>query len=99
MKIYHNSQLTSKLRGFVFKNQGDWINLLIGINLQEDEQGNIHVYPVYRGIRFISLSDCQVIEIPLFQKSLVIALEKWRLRVMMLKASDLVDSDVGNHEK
>lgn len=99
MRIYHNSQFTSELRGFVFKNQGDLLNLLIGINLQEDEQGNIHVYPVYRGIRFVRFPDCHLIEIPLFQKSLIIVFEKWRIRMMLLKASNLVDSDVGNHEK
>jgi len=91
MKIYHNSQYKSRLRWFVFKNKGDWLNFLIGINLEEDEHGDIHIYPVYRGVRFVRMPDCQLIEIPLFQKGLLIILEKWRLRILLLDANDLVE--------
>lgn len=90
MKIYHNSQYKSKLRMFVFKNNGGWLNFLIGVNLEEDQQGDIHIYPVYRGVRLVRMPDCQLIEIPIFQKGLLIVMEKWRLRILLLDANELV---------
>ena len=96
MKIYHNAQFLSKLKRFVFKKNGDYLNTLIGINLAETELGDMHVYPVYRSIRFVRFPDCFLIELPLGKKGLVILIRKYRIESFILDADTLDLSDVGN---
>ena len=99
MKIYYNSQFVSELKRFVIMNQGNWMSSLIGVNLKEDTQGNLHIFPVYRGIRLVRLHDCTLLEIPFFQKRLIFALDKWWLKIMLIGADKLEISDIGNSEE
>lgn len=89
MKIFHNSQYLSKLRPFVLKNKENFLNFLIGINLDEDENGDIHLYPVYRCLRIFKLNEALLIEIPLFKKGLLVVLEKYHIKILLLSASNL----------
>lgn len=96
MKIYHNAQFLSRLKRFVFKNNGDWLNTLIGINLTESERGELHIYPVYRSLRFVRFPDFLLIEIPLAKKGLVFLIKKFRIEFFVLDAESLDFSDIGN---
>lgn len=96
MIIYHHRQCKGKLKRFIFRRNNDWMAFLIGINLEEDTQGVIQIYPVYRAIHFIKEPNCLLIEIPLFNKGLVIIFEKFNIRFALLDADFPEISDVGN---
>ena len=99
MKIYHNAQFLSKLKRFVFKKNGDFLNTLIGINLAETELGEMHVYPVYRSLRFVRFPDSFLIELPFGKRGLVFLIRKYRIECFVLDADTLDISDVRNtHE-
>jgi hypothetical protein len=99
MKIYHNAQFLSRLKRFIFKNKGDWLNTLIGINLTESERGEIYIYPVYRSLRFVRISGFLLIEIPLGKKGLVVSIKKYRVEFFMLDAETLDVSDIGKNNQ
>ena len=89
MKIYHNSRIIAVLRRFILNIGGDWLNRLVGINLQEDTHGDINVYPVYRSFRIRKLDRGLLVEIPWYQKQLIILLGFEGIHFTLVEASQL----------
>lgn len=96
MIIYHNRHIKAKLSRFVLRRNQDWMVHLIGIDLEEDAKGDIRVYPVYRAIHFQKEPDRLIIEIPIFNKGLVILLQDFHIRIALLEPAFPDNSDVGN---
>jgi len=99
MIIYYNHHYQAKLKRFIFRRKNDWMAWLIGIDLEEDSKGDIHVYPVYRAIHIHQEPNRLIIEIPLFNKGLVILFEDFRIRIALLDPAIPHHSDVGNNHQ
>ena len=95
MKIYHNSNIVAVLKRFIPQKGGDFLNRLVGINLQEYPGGEINVFPVYRALRFRKFPDGRLIEIPFRKKQLVILISKDGIFHEFVAESQLHLSDVG----
>ncbi len=99
MKIYHNARLVAALKRFIPHRNGDWLNRLIGINLEEDQQGDINVYPVYRSLQVRRFKEGVLIQTPLFNMQLLILIDRSGIHCKFLEASELSHSDVGITEQ
>jgi hypothetical protein len=99
MKIYHNARIVAVLKRFIPKKGGDWLNRLVGIDLEESRQGDIHVFPVYRSWRFRHMPEGLFFETPLLRKQLVILIGKGGCHFDLVPESQLHLSDVGKTEQ
>lgn len=95
MKIYHNSRIVTVLKRFIPHRGGDFLNHLVGINLQENHGGEIDVYPVYRAMRFRKVPDGLFIEIPFWKRQLVLLISKEGIYHELVTESQLHLSDTG----
>lgn len=95
MKIYHNSSIVAVLKRFIPHKGGDYLNHLVGIDLQEYPDGEINVFPVYRALRFRKVPDGRLVEIPFRKKQLVILISKDGIYHEFVAESQLHLSDVG----
>lgn len=95
MKIYHNSIIVAILKRFIPYKGSDFLNRLIGIDLQDSRNGEINVYPVYRSWRFRKTPKGLLIEIPIWRRQWVILISKGRIYHQFVEESQLHLSDVG----
>ena len=94
MKIYHNSRFVAALKRFIPHRKGAWLNRLIGIDLQEDHQGDINIFPVYRSFQIRRFEEGVIVEVPIFSKQLLILIDKKGIHCKFIEASQLQLSDV-----
>ena len=94
MKIYHNSRFVAALKQFIPHRKGAWLNRLIGIDLQENHQGDINVHPVYRSFQIRRFEEGVIVEVPIFNTQLLILIDEKRIHCKFINASQLQFSDV-----
>jgi hypothetical protein len=99
MKIYHNSRFVAVLKRFLPHRNGDWLGRLIGINLQDDELGDINIFPVYRCLQVRRNQGNVFIGIPVFHKELLVHIGSQGIHFKLIDASMMTLSDVGMPEK
>ena len=99
MKIYHNSKFLGILKRFIPHRKGDWLNRLIGINLQEDHQGDINVYPVYRSLQIRRDQKGVFVQIPVFNKHFIVLFDASGVHGRIIEISQLQLSDAGTEDE
>jgi hypothetical protein len=97
MKIFHNTQLMARLRRFQLRQGNNFLCRLIGISLEEDGQGTIDVYPVYRTIGIHRHSGQIIISFPWFKKEILVSFSCRGIEVVAVPSEqlELQHSDAG----
>jgi len=94
MNIYHNSRFVAALKWFIPHRNGAWLNRLIGIDLQEDHQGDINIFPVYRSFQIRRFEEGVIIEVPIFNKQLLILIDEKGIHCKLIETSQLKLPDI-----
>lgn len=97
MKIYQNAKLVSKLKRFHLQQGSNFLCRLIGISLEEDGQGTIDVYPVYRTIGIHRHPGQIIISFPWFKKEVLVSFSGRGIEVVAVPSEqlELQHSDAG----
>jgi hypothetical protein len=99
MKVFINSVETAKLKKFQWKLGNQFLCRLIGISLDEADDGDIAVYPVYRAIGIHTYPGQLILSIPMFKKELMVSFSGRGIETIVTNADKLTASHVGKEEE